>query len=163
MTSSVPHTDTQDLPRLVLDTNVVLDWLVFRDAACNALASALRNARVRWIVTAAMREELEQVLARGALEAWKPDLPVLRAHWDRWSTTVPAQPEAPAGSPRCSDPDDQKFIALALHCGAGALLSRDRAVLRCARRARPFGLEILTPMAWALRTGAGPPQAGQRA
>jgi predicted nucleic acid-binding protein len=57
----------------------------------------------------------------------------------------------PPGFPRCTDPDDQKFISLGLYTGARALLSRDRAVLRCARGARALGLEILTPSAWAAR------------
>jgi hypothetical protein len=42
------------------------------------------------------------------------------------------------------------FIDLALQLG-GALLSRDRAVLKLARRARALGLTIATPEVW---TGA---------
>ena len=50
---------------------------------------------------------------------------------------------APLGSCRCTDPDDQKFIDLALHCGAQWLLSHDRAVLKVADQARRRGLLIL--------------------
>ena len=52
--------------------------------------------------------------------------------------------EAPAGFPRCRDPDDDLFLALAYHSKAGALVSKDKRVLKCRRRARPFGFSIFT-------------------
>ena len=57
---------------------------------------------------------------------------------------------------RCTDPDDQTFIDLALSRGAQWLLSRDRAVLKLAKRARVLGLHILTPAAWAAQAGDSP-------
>ena len=138
-------------PLLVLDTNVVLDWLVFRDAGCVALNEALTGGRARWVATQPMRDELERVLTRGSLDAWNPDIVALWAQWDRWASIVPCPPQPPQGLPRCTDPDDQKFIDLGVHLRASALLSRDRAVLRCARGARAFGLTIQTPAAWAQR------------
>lgn len=146
--SPVDHTMA---PLLVLDTNVVLDWLVFRDPGCQALAGALATGKARWVATAPMRQELEHVLAGGSLRAWAPDSHFMGLAWDRWVSMVPTLTVSPPGAPRCSDPDDQKFIDLALSTGASALLSRDRAVLKCARRARALGLEVLTPIAWGLR------------
>jgi putative PIN family toxin of toxin-antitoxin system len=52
--------------------------------------------------------------------------------------------EAPAGFPRCRDPDDDLFIALAYHSKADALVSKDKRVLKCRRRARLFGFGIFT-------------------
>ncbi len=46
--------------------------------------------------------------------------------------------------PRCSDPDDQKFIELAAAAGAHALVSKDRAVLKLRRRCAPV-FRIMTP------------------
>jgi len=143
------------LPLLVLDTNVVLDWLLFRDAGCARLGQALTGGLARWVTTEAMRDELVHVLARGSLDAWSPDRSALWAQWDRWASTVPEPPAGLPGVPRCTDPDDQKFIDLALHLGASALLSRDRAVLRCARGARAQGVAILTPSAWTRHWQAG--------
>jgi predicted nucleic acid-binding protein len=40
--------------------------------------------------------------------------------------------------PRCSDPDDQKFIELAAASGAQGLVSKDRAVLKLRRRCAPL-------------------------
>ncbi|MFT7776961.1 putative toxin-antitoxin system toxin component, PIN family [Roseateles sp.] len=55
-----------------------------------------------------------------------------------------------AGRLVCRDPDDQKFIDLALAARARWLISRDKAVLALAKRARLRGLAILTPERWSL-------------
>jgi len=137
------------LPIVVIDTNVVLDWLVFRNPGCAALTAAIVAGELRWVATAAMRDELAHVLARGHLDAWAPDLASLWAHWDRQCTELPApEPIGPPGRLRCSDPDDQKFVDLAVACRARWLLSRDRAVLRLATRLRERGVEATTPERW---------------
>ena len=139
------------LPVVVLDTNVVLDWLVFRNSGCQALAAAVVAGELRWVATAAMRDELAHVLARGHLDTWAPDLASLWAHWDRHCTELPTpEPIGPPGRLRCSDPDDQKFIDLAVAHTARWLLSRDRAVLRLARRLRAHGIDALPPDRWAM-------------
>ena len=43
---------------LVLDTNVVLDWLLFDNPSAMLLAATITQRQVRWIATAAMRGEL---------------------------------------------------------------------------------------------------------
>ena len=139
------------LPIAVIDTNVVLDWLVFRNPECATLAGAVVAGELHWVATQAMRDELAHVLARGHLDAWAPDRASLWAHWDRHCTELPEP--ARTGSPgrlRCSDPDDQKFIDLAVASGARWLLSRDRAVLKLARRLREHGIDTLPPGRWAM-------------
>src|SRR6187431_1315436 len=90
-------------PRIVLDTNVVLDWLYFRDPRCAALADAVAARRVRWIASATMRDEIEHVLDRGSLGTrWPDGASSVRAGWQRWATMVE---EAPALAPlglRCT-------------------------------------------------------------
>ena len=135
---------------IVLDTNVVLDWLVFRNPACQPLVQELTAGRLCWLATPAMRDELGHVLGRGVGAAWRPDHDTIWAAWAQHATEVPAV--ATSGEKSrvcCTDADDQKFIDLALGHPARWLLSRDRAVLKLARRARAFGLDILTPEAWA--------------
>ena len=53
---------------LVLDTNIVLDVFVFADEASVPLRVALRAGSLQWLATAAMREELERVLAYPQIE-----------------------------------------------------------------------------------------------
>lgn len=129
---------------IVLDTNVWLDWLVFDDPAIGTLRQALR-AGVQPVASAAMRAELADVLARPqfALDAAAQARCLQR--FDRW--VVPCEAGTPATAPalRCSDPDDQIFIDLARTRRAVALLTRDKALLRLARRAREAGLTICRP------------------
>jgi predicted nucleic acid-binding protein len=138
-----------ELPRIVLDTNAVLDWLYFRDPRSAALAEAVTTGRVRWIASAAMRDEIEHVLARGSLGAkWPDGAASVREGWRRWATMVDADPPESPAALLCSDADDQKFIDLAVDVRAAALLSADRAVLRLARRAVAWGLAITTVERW---------------
>ena len=58
---------------VVLDTQVVMDWLVFRDPSTAALVSGLESGSLRWLTSQAMQDELEHVLDRGVAAAWKPD------------------------------------------------------------------------------------------
>lgn len=125
---------------LVLDTNVVLDLLVFRDPAAAALDDALLRGRWRWIATAAMREELERVLgyaavARRLAAAGRAPRQVLD-DFDARSERVAAPARAAV---TCSDPDDQCFVDLAVH-HACTLLSKDAAVLALAPRLASFGV-----------------------
>lgn len=137
-------------PRIVLDTNVVLDWLYFGDPRCATLADAVTSGRVRWIASAAMRDEIEDVIGRGSLGTRWPQGPASVRHgWQRWATlTEMTAVVPPLPAMRCSDADDQKFIDLALGTRAIALLSADRAVLKLARRAAAWGLAITTVERW---------------
>lgn len=132
----------------MLDTNVVLDWLVFRNPAVVAsLEPALVSGRWRWHATRAMRIELEHVLAYPDVARWQVDRADVFAACTRWALLAPT-PSPPLSPPlRCTDPDDQMFIDLALQLGA-TLLSRDRAVLKLARRASAHGIRILVPERW---------------
>lgn len=154
---------TAGRPALVLDTNVVLDWLVFAEPSVAHVARAVTDGRVVWIGTRPMLDELLDVIARPELARWGPDAAVVEAAWSRWCEEVsrpapspgPApgpSPDAPAARPelRCADPDDQPFIDLALAARARWLLTRDRALLALARPAALRGVEILAPTRWRL-------------
>jgi putative PIN family toxin of toxin-antitoxin system len=135
------------LPRVVLDTNVVLDWLLFRDEACSQLAQQLQARQLAWFATAPMRAELLGVLSRPRLSAWRPDTAQMLRVFDDLATLCPT---AAACGPTlvCRDADDQKFIDLAVAVDARWLFSKDRALLALARRAQGFGLRILRPDQW---------------
>ena len=140
-----PFTDSQ---AVVLDTNVVFDWLLFDHPDGRVLDAALVRGELRWIATAAMRDEFTHVLARGALDRWQPDLAALGVRWDRYCTELPAPASlGPTSGFRCTDADDQKFVDLAAHHRGCLLLSRDRAVLKLARRLRQIGVNVITPAA----------------
>jgi predicted nucleic acid-binding protein len=135
-------------PAVVLDTNVVLDWLVFRNPDGRPLFEAIEQGRLRWLVTEAMQDELLHVLGRGVAASFSPDLPRIIESWRRLSETLPSPAaHGEAARLRCTDTDDQKFVDLALS-SARWLVSRDRAVLKLARRAERLGLSVLPPGRW---------------
>jgi uncharacterized protein len=138
--------------RLVLDTNVWLDWLVFDDASVAPLAAARAVGTLELCIDAGCEAELARALGyrfgKRALDvaAQAACLARLRALVQGgWTPRHVAM-----RLPDCRDPDDQKFLVLALACGAQALVTRDRALLELGRRWKkslPFA--ILTPGAWA--------------
>ena len=119
---------------LVLDTNIVLDVFVFDDAAAKPLRQALDAGTVRWLATAPMRDELERVLdypqiaRRLAFYGLAPDS--VLGEFDRHAQVVDVPAKAPI---TCRDPDDQKFIDLAVwhRC---TLLSKDQDVISMKKR-----------------------------
>ena len=131
-------------PSLVLDTNVVLAWLLFDDPRCAGLAEAISSRRLRWIASPAMRDELEHVLGRGLGGAGRRRAAsAVLDDWERWAAMIQPCDQPSPWSLRCTDSDDQKFIDLACQVRASALISRDRALLRLARRAALRGLAIV--------------------
>lgn len=146
----------RDATRIVLDTNVCLDVLLFDDPRIATLAQALQSGQLIAMSNPATRAEWRRVLDYPALRLDPQRQPDLIDAFDALAVDVAASPAA-AGSmktdpplPRCVDPDDQKFLELARDAGARWLLSRDRDLLVLAARCRRAGLfSILTPQAWA--------------
>lgn len=137
------------IARVVLDTNAVLDWLIFRAPASSLLGDAIFSGSVRWLTSSKLRAELSHVLARGVVNEWETDFRTLWATWDTHAIELPDPPEHRGQTRlRCTDPDDQKFIDFAVAHQAQWLLTRDRAVLKLSQRALRLGLVIATPQAW---------------
>jgi uncharacterized protein len=134
-------------PVAILDTQVVLDWLVFRDPGAAPLGAAIENGHLRWLASTTMRAELEHVLARGVGAARNPDRGAVLAAFDRLAGRAEAGP-LPQPALRCTDPTDQVFIDLAISARAQWLFSRDRALLRLARRAAALGVNVTRPGDW---------------
>lgn len=139
-------------PRVVLDTNVCLDLFVFDDPRTARLHAALRAGGLHAVTVPACRDEWRRVLAYRVLALDDARRAAALAAYD--ALHLDLGPDladvAPATAlPRCADPDDQKFLELALTGEARWLLSRDRALLALARRTRRAGLfDILEPERW---------------
>lgn len=139
-------------PRLVLDTNIVLDCYVFQDAATRALAAAIEARRVHPLIHRYALDELERVLAYPQCRLAAAQRIIILDRY-RGAATAAALPDGfsrdtlllPAGFPRCRDLDDEPFLALAYHARADALLTKDKAILKLRRKVRKFGVTILGP------------------
>ncbi len=139
---------------LIIDTNVVLDLWLFEEPGVRALQHRWGSTH-HAVGSAPMRQELAHVLARmQALPVnatrWfgRKSVDDVLGAWDQTVRLVPAPTSRPLTWPRCSDPDDQMFIDLALAHGANALLTRDRALLKLARRMQTLGVWVCTPEQW---------------
>ncbi len=138
-------------PLVVLDTNTVLDWLVFGDPSVSAVAEAICAGRLRWIWATRMRDELADVLLRSEFVARRTavdgDRSAVMACADRWACAIANPPTQPLL--RCRDADDQVFIDLAIASGARWLLTRDKALLALARVARHrYGIAVIAAVHW---------------
>ena len=125
---------------VVLDTNIVLDVFVFNDAAAQPLKIALDAGMLDWIATQAMRDELARVLDYPQIVPrlffYQITAEQVLAQFDRHSRLLAVAVKARL---TCSDPDDQKFIDLAV-AGQALLLSKDRHVLSMSKRLVALGV-----------------------
>jgi putative PIN family toxin of toxin-antitoxin system len=139
-------------PRVVLDTNACLDLWVFDDPRAARLRAALLAGAIEAVTNAACRDEWLRVLQYPQLRLGEVERLEHARRYDALvgllpDDTAPCVAEPPL--PRCADPDDQKFLQLALASGARWLVSRDGDVLALGRRTRRDGLfEIVSPQAW---------------
>jgi putative PIN family toxin of toxin-antitoxin system len=139
VTSPPPSATLARGAAVVIDTNIVLDLLVFADAQAQPLQEALARAELQWLATADMRAELLRVLDYPQI------VPRLAFHgltaadvMARFDAQARLVDVAPKASVTCKDADDQKFIDLAVAHRA-LLLSKDRAVLSMQKRLAALG------------------------
>jgi uncharacterized protein len=131
------------LNRVVLDTNVWLALWFFREPGVDGLREALARGDLVPVRSAATDFELAEVLARPGLFNVAPDRQAeLLRQWASLAVLVGDTTPAPC---RCRDPDDQKFLDLALCAGARWLITRDRDLLKLRKKVRATGLTITGP------------------
>lgn len=134
--------------RIVLDTNVCLDLFVFHDPRWRALLEAIENRRVQACTRADCRTEWLMVLDYPQLPLDAHSRAQAVARFDALIECVDPPPSA-TPLPACRDPDDQKFLELARDARATTLVTKDKALLKLARRVARAGLfSILPPERW---------------
>nr|WP_221265725.1 putative toxin-antitoxin system toxin component, PIN family [Oleiagrimonas soli] len=136
-------------PRLVLDTNVLLDLYVFRDPNWKPLLELIESGRCDAVTSPACRDEFLHVLQYPLFELRPAQRVCAIEAFDAVHRCIEVPEDEAQTLPRCKDPDDQKFLQLALAADADVLLSKDKALLKLARRLRKLGLfEVCPPKAW---------------
>lgn len=158
-------TDAPAAIPVVLDTNVWIDILVYNDPASRPIRAALESGRLDAIIDTACLYELDRVLdypqfarftidkaaALAITHALTRQLPPQSTEAEGTAGTVGVPPTAPhmPTLPRCSDRDDQKFLELAAFGQARWLVTKDKALLKLAKRfARDFDCRIDRPAAF---------------
>ncbi|TFW00766.1 putative toxin-antitoxin system toxin component, PIN family [Oxalobacteraceae bacterium OM1] len=138
--------------RIVIDTNVCLDLFVFRDPRWAALLDALKAGAVEAVTTERCRNEWLAVLHYPHLPLDAESRPRIAAEFDALIHCIaPDRPAEPAPLPTCKDRDDQKFLELARDAGAAMLITKDKALLKLAKRTARSGLfAVIPPERWSL-------------
>ena len=130
-------------PTVVIDTNRVLDLWLFDEPKVAQLKHAIETGALRWLATAAMREELARVLTYPVIVAQRVrrsrSAAQVLAAFDRWAQLVAPALAAPV---RCRDADDQMFIDLAVAWRA-RLFSKDREIIALTRPLAALGVAML--------------------
>ncbi len=129
--------------RLVLDTNVWLDWLAFGDPSVAAIKAAGAEGRAEVFIDAECEAELERALGYDLGRKFTLHATAQAgclAECRRVARRIErAAPEAErARLPACRDPDDQKFMEAALAACADFLVTKDHRLLDLARRGTSF-------------------------
>jgi uncharacterized protein len=124
--------------RLVIDTNVLVSALIFKDSRHLPLRAAWTEKSVTPLLSIATYRELKKVLGyamfglddegiQHAIALLGPFIEWVEIDADRITTL-----------PKCSDRDDQKFLNVALCGNADALITYDKALLKLRRKSLPF-------------------------
>lgn len=136
--------------RIVIDTNVCLDLFVFKDPRWSALLSAMETGAIDVITRSDCRDEYNIVLHYKHLPLDDDTRPLAAARFDALIKVV-APPVSGVRLPVCSDKDDQKFLELARDAQAHVLITKDKALLKLARRlAREGMFKVMLPEKWSL-------------
>ena len=128
----------------VIDTNIVLDLWLFEDPATVPLRAALQSGAISHLATTSMRDELARVLTYPHLIKRMVKFNIQSSDvLNRYDKYLLAAETAAKAACTCKDPDDQKFIDLAV-AHAVPLLSKDNAILCMRKRLLQSGV-VLNP------------------
>ena len=146
MTSSEVQERVQDAAQVaqawVIDTNIVLDLWLFEDPATIPLRAALQSGAISHLATASMRGELARVLTYPHLMKRMAKSNIQASDvLNRFDKYLLAAEPADKAACTCKDPDDQKFIDLAV-AHAVPLLSKDKAILCMKKRLLQSGVVL---------------------
>lgn len=126
----------------VLDTNVVLDLLLFNDPKIQSLKKAIKENSLKPIGHYDTFYEFADVIAREQFHLNEAQINQLLNAWlelHYW-TDEPLPLEL-----YCKDADDDKFFNLAQLCSARYLFSKDKKVLKARGKVKRFGCMVLKP------------------
>ncbi len=131
--------------QVVLDTNVCLDLFVFKDPRWSVILNGLHKGHIIAVTRDDCRQEWLAVLHYEHL----PINDDTRAQFvDAFDAVINciAPDEKNFILPRCSDKDDQKFLEIARDAEVETLITKDKALLKLARKTRQAGYyNIETP------------------
>lgn len=138
--------DDGQAARVVFDTNVLLSLWVFADSRFAPLRVLVERGEWVALTDEDCLAEFKRVLGYDQFRLSDERQAQVYADYTAIACANQHRKTFFAPIPRCSDRDDQKFLELARHAGAGWLVTADKALLKMARRDKLAGLfRIVTP------------------
>ena len=119
---------------VVLDTNILLDILVFNDERAADLKQAILSHIIKPIASQKTLAELADVISRPRFELSQATQAEIL---EQWHSVISLLDDSHLASApwKCQDQDDQIFLDLAYQLRPTILISKDNAVLEIASRA----------------------------
>lgn len=129
------------MPRVVLDTNVVVAGLRSSAGASHELLRRLRRGELEAVLTVPLLLEYEEVLTResAALGLAASDVAVIV---DALAALTSHVATGPSSRPRVADPSDEHVVDAALAAGGAIIVTHN---VRHLRGLESLGLRVLTP------------------
>jgi putative PIN family toxin of toxin-antitoxin system len=124
---------SKPIPRVVIDTNLVLSALVFAQGRLSPLRHAWQGTHCQPLVSSVTATELIRVLAYPKFKLTAADQQELLADYLPYCTTV-RMPAKPPATPACRDQFDLPFLQLAVAGKAAYLVTGDQDLLSLAGR-----------------------------
>jgi putative PIN family toxin of toxin-antitoxin system len=122
---------SKSIPRIVIDTNLVLSALVFAQGRLSPLRHAWQGTHCQPLVSSATAAELIRVLAYPKFKLTAAEQQELLADYLPYCTTV-RMPARPPRTPACRDPFDLPFLQLVVAGKAAYLITGDQDLLSLA-------------------------------
>lgn len=124
---------SKPIPRVVIDTNLVLSALVFAQGRLSPLRHAWQGTHCQPLVSSVTATELIRVLAYPKFKLTAADQQELLADYLPYCTTV-RMPAKPPATLACRDQFDLPFLQLAVAGKAAYLVTGDQDLLSLAGR-----------------------------
>jgi putative PIN family toxin of toxin-antitoxin system len=128
-------------PRVVLDTNILLDLFYFKDKSVVYLLECLKTEQVQGFTCELIWEELVEVLAR---KPFNQTIEEINLIWSNYQHLLTWQaPQKNNSGIKCSDPDDQIFVELAVELAPCYLITKDKDLLVLQKKLQKFQVQTL--------------------
>ncbi len=142
--------------KIVLDTNVCLDLFAFHDPRWTPIKRGLNDKSLQAFTRADCRDEWLAVLHYPHLPVDDQNRGAIVASFDEF-ISVADFPSKPIRLPVCTDKDDQKFLEFCRDAEIAVLVTKDKALLKLARKTKALGLFVIeTPEQFVKRLVANP-------
>ena len=130
-----------DAPTVILDTNIVMDILVFKDPSVAPIVKAIDDDRLIPLLHPETFAELVDVLGRSMFKLMSDEVDAKALDWHSRCRFISG--ELPPNT-YCKDQEDDKFFQLALLTHCPFLITKDKLVLKARKRAKRDAIAVMT-------------------